>query len=440
MPLGSQPILDFTVSGTHCYESGGVVHHNCGKTETGAYETAVHLTGRYPEWWEGRRFDRPVKAWAAGDTSKTVREIVQAKLLGAAGERGTGMIPGETLVKVTTKSGVADAADTVYVRHATGGISTLVLKSYDQRRESFQGTEQDLIWMDEEPPENIFTECVLRTMTTNGLVLLTFTPLNGWTEVVEKFLNETERASAKRFCVQAGWEDAPHLSEAVRAELLASIPPHQRDARAKGVPALGAGAIYPVPESEITVPDFPIPEHWPRCYALDVGWNRTAALWGALDRETGVLYLYSEHYRGDGEPVVHAEAIKARGAWIPGVIDPASRGRSQVDGRQLLQMYRDMGLDIETADNAVEAGIYTVWQRLSSGRLKAFASLQNFFAEFRRYRRDEKGFVVKQNDHLCDCLRYLAMSALDRAKTKPVKKEPKPDLSYGGFPSQSWMA
>jgi phage terminase large subunit-like protein len=164
-----------------------------GKTEgVGAFETTLHLTGKYPEWWEGRRFPSPIKAWAAGDTSKTVRDILQAKLLGPVDAPGTGMIPGDLIVDTRPRAGIPDAVEIIYVRHASGGTSMLVLKSYDQRRESFQGTEQDLIWLDEEPPMAIYTECLLRTMDTGafkgGIVLLTFTPLSGLTEVVLTFL------------------------------------------------------------------------------------------------------------------------------------------------------------------------------------------------------------------------------------------------------------
>ena len=116
-----------------------------------------------------------------------------------------------------------------------------------------------------------------------------------------------------RFVLTMGWSDVPHLSEDQRREMLAALPPHQRDARSKGIPQLGSGAIYPVPESEITVSDFEIPVHWPRAYGMDVGWNRTAAAFGALDRDSDILYIYSEHYRGQAEPSIHAQAIKARG-------------------------------------------------------------------------------------------------------------------------------
>jgi hypothetical protein len=241
-----------------------------------------------------------------------------------------------------------------------------------------------------------------------------------------------------RFCLTMGWADIPHLSEEQKISMLEALPPYQRDARSKGIPQLGSGAIFPVPESDIVVPDMEIPVHWPRCYGFDVGWNRTAVIWGALDRESDTLYLYSEHYRGQAEPSIHAEGIRARGAWIPGVIDPAARGRSQGDGSQLIQMYIDLGLDIEVAKNAVESGIYEMWQRLSSGRLKVFKSLTNWLTEFRLYRRDENGKIVKENDHLMDATRYVISSGLERAKTRPVEK--KKVVSLVSSQSGGWMS
>jgi hypothetical protein len=242
-----------------------------------------------------------------------------------------------------------------------------------------------------------------------------------------------------RYVVMATWDDVPHLDARAKAELLESYPPYQRDARSKGIPQLGAGAIYPVPESDIVVPDFPIPDHWPRAYALDVGWNRTAALWGAKDPQSQCVYLYSEHYRGQAEPVIHASAIKSRGAWIPGVIDPAARGRGPKDGSQLFQDYIDLGLNLTAADNTVESGIYAVWQRLSGGKLKVFRSLQAWLAEYRLYRRDENGKIVKVNDHLMDDTRYLIVSGLDlMIVTPPPVDSNQPNQLGAG--NNSWMA
>ena len=226
-----------------------------------------------------------------------------------------------------------------------------------------------------------------------------------------------------RSLVQATWDDAPHLTEKQKADLFASIPPYQRDARTKGIPQLGSGAIYPIAESEITVDPFPIPDWYRKAYALDVGWNRTACVWGALDPETDVLYIYSEHYRGQAEPSVHAQAIRSRGDWIRGVIDPAARGRTQTDGQRLLSIYRDdFELSLTVANNAVEAGIQRVLMRMSTGRLKVFKTCQAWLGEFRIYRRDEKGLILKQNDHLMDATRYLEMSGLELAMTPPPEE------------------
>jgi Terminase RNaseH-like domain len=223
-----------------------------------------------------------------------------------------------------------------------------------------------------------------------------------------------------KYVVMATWNDVPHLTEQQKKELWDSIPPYQRDARSKGVPQLGSGAVYPVPETDIVIKPFELPEHWPRAFGMDVGWNRTAAVWGALDRESGTVYLYAEHYRGQAEPSVHADAIKARGEWIPGAIDPASRGRGQKDGAQLFQDYCDLGLNLTAAENAREAGIYQVWQRLSAGRLRVFSTLQSWLGEYRIYRRDDKGAIVKEHDHLMDATRYLVVTGLENATTKPA--------------------
>lgn len=222
-----------------------------------------------------------------------------------------------------------------------------------------------------------------------------------------------------KWCVGITWDDVPHLSKEDREELWSSIPPHQRDARAKGVPALGSGVIYPVSEDTIVCDPFKIPEWWPRAYALDVGWNRTAAVWGAWNRENDTVYLYDEYYVAEAPPQIHADGIKGRGAWIPGVIDPASRGRSQRDGIALMGEYQALGLDIQPANNEVEAGIFAVYRRLVSGRLKVFSSLTNLRSERRLYRRDDKGKIVKERDHLMDAERYLIMSGMARGIAQP---------------------
>lgn len=388
-------------SHTFVIEHGIVTHNTEGM---GGYETVLHLTGRYPDWWNGKRFDKPGEWWIGGDTATTVRDIIQSKLLGNVGDFGTGLIPGQLLIDTSNKRGVPDAVENIYVKHVSGSRSVVQLKSYDQGREAWQGTEKQGVWLDEEPPMSIYTEALTRTMTTNGIVLCTFTPMNGMTEVTESFMS-VDKPDSKFMCT-ASWDDALHLDEATKKEMLEQYPLHERDARSKGIPTIGVGRVYPVDMETILVDPFDLPKHWVRGYALDVGWNKTAALWGALDRDSDILYLYSEHYQGMVEPAVHASAIKARGE-MTGYIDPAAKGGSQADGEKLIQLYRNEGLKLAVADNAKEAGVYDVYQRMTSGRIKIFRTLVNLQKELPIYHRDGTGAIVKKNDHLCDCLRYL---------------------------------
>lgn len=202
--------MEFFRAGATYRERCAMAANRVGKTEgMGGYETALHLTGRYPDWWEGRRFDRPVRFWAAGKTNETTRDIVQNKLFGpvvGSGTSkcfsGTGLVYADCIERVGWKQGVTDLADTVYVKHVSGKFSELGLKSYQQGRGSFEGTERDGIWLDEEPPLEIYSECLIRTATTNGIVYITFTPLEGTTGTVMMFLEGEQEAKEEPLCLQ----------------------------------------------------------------------------------------------------------------------------------------------------------------------------------------------------------------------------------------------
>lgn len=244
------------------------------------------------------------------------------------------------------------------------------------------------------------------------------------------------------FCT---WDQAPHLTEEVKAELWASIPPYQRDARSKGIPALGSGAIFPIAEENITVKDFELPAHWPKAFAMDHGWNWFGAVWMAYDRDSQTRYLYSCYKRSQAEPPIHAEAIKARGAWVPGVGDCSDINK--YDGQQFLKIYRNLGLTLKLANKAVETGLTEMWKELSSGKLKVFGTCGQWFDEYRLYHRNEQGVIVKVNDHLMDPTRYLVRAGWDIFKTEAeatygneATKDPFEQFTRGsGGSSDSWM-
>jgi phage terminase large subunit-like protein len=412
--------LKFFEAGNQYTQRAIIAANQSGKSFSAAYEVALHLTGDYPEWWTGKRFDRPIEAWAAGWKSN-VNTVIQRYLLEeGTGEVGSGMIPKNKIHRLVKKQGATGVYQDIFVKHSSGGISRITLKNYTEDAEAFQGARLDLIWIDEEPKNNkIYTECLTRLVAKQGILICTFTPLNGYSDVVLSFLEEGKFPvdqcveSRGKYVVNLTWDDAVHLTEEAKAEMLRSYPPNEHDSRSKGIPSIGSGLIYPLEEENFIVDPFEIPKYWERGFGFDPGHHvsHTAAVWGAKDPETGVLYIYSEYYRKGGEPIIHADAIKARGHYLTGAADYAG---TRDDGRSIMNMYiEDFDLDLIGANKSVEAGIQEVWQGLSSGKIKIFKSLTELRREMRIYRRDENGRIVKRHDHLCDALRYFIMTGLD---------------------------
>ena len=185
--------LDFFRAGAVHRERLFMAGNRVGKSDTGCYEDTLHSLADYPHWWEGRRFACPIEAWIVGETNTTVRDILQRKLLGPWGSFGSGLIPRESIVHWTAKRGVPDTVDTVFVRSRAGGVSSLSFKSYAEGRQNFQGTAKHVIHCDEEPPLPIWVECLMRTMIVpgcdeGGLAMITMTPVEGWSDVIEGFL------------------------------------------------------------------------------------------------------------------------------------------------------------------------------------------------------------------------------------------------------------
>lgn len=198
--------MEFFEAGAKYRERCAMAANRVGKSfGMGGYECTCHLTGDYPSWWKGRRFTRPIRTWVAGKSNETTRDIIQTILVGemsrdAHSRRafdGTGLLPYEKLGGMVFKKGL-DLLDVIKVRHKSGGWSSLGFKSYEQGRGSFEGTAQHVIWLDEEPPLDIYSECLIRTATTDGILMLTFTPLAGMSETVMQFIPASMKPEASR--------------------------------------------------------------------------------------------------------------------------------------------------------------------------------------------------------------------------------------------------
>jgi phage terminase large subunit-like protein len=408
-----------------------------GKTECGAAEMAMHLTGRYPGWWQGKRFAHPVRAWAAGITHESTRDVVQAKLIGPP-ERseawGSGLIPPDALHETFLARHVRNVIDTVSIKHVSGGFSSLQFKSYEKGREKWQGTALEAVWFDEEPPLDIYLEGLTRTNETGGIVFVTFTPVLGHTDVVNRFLKGPHE---DRAIAGATIFEAEHLSPDQRERIVASYPAHQRDARVKGLPVLGTGHVFPVSEETITCAPFAIPAYWPQINGLDFGWDHPfGAVNCAWDRDADLFYVCKEYREREATPLVHAAAVKPWGEWIPCAWPHDGLQHDKGSGEELARAYRLHGLAM-LADratfldgtNGVEAGVLEMLERMLTGRFKVFSNCAAWLEEFRLYHR-EAGRIVKRNDDLISASRYAYMMRRFASVRPRRHHEPPPRGAY----------
>lgn len=416
---------DFHAAGLLYRERLFMAGNQLGKTLSGAAEVAMHLTGEYPEWWAGKRFDKPVIVIAGSESAELTRDGVQRLLVGPPDREedwGTGFIPQRAIMARTRRMGVSNALDTVTVRHVSGGQSTLYLKSYDQGRSKWQANTVDFVWFDEEPPEDVYFEGITRTNATKGSVMVTFTPLKGMSAVVARYLLED---SPDRTSVTMTIEDAEHFTPDERAKIIASYPAHEREARTKGIPTMGSGLIFPVLEDDICVEPFEIPSHWAQIGGLDFGWDHpTAAAHLAWDRDADVVYLVKDYRQREQTPIFHAAALKQWGSWLPWSWPHDGLQHDKGSGDQLAQQYKDQGLSMlpERATfldgtNGVEAGLMEMLDRMLTGRWKVFRTCGSWLEERRLYHRVD-GKVVKERDDAISASRY-ALMMLRFAKTKP---------------------
>ena len=388
-----------------------------GKTFCGAAEMAYHLTGVYPSWWKGYRFHGPIKAWAAGNTTANTRDIVQAELFGEPGDEedfGHGAIPRDKIVKWDRQPGIPNAISAVTIKHASGRNSKVYLKSYEQGKQAWMGKAIDVIWMDEEPPQDIYSQALRASLKGGGLTFMTFTPESGMTNVVAQFMNDLK---PHQQLYNATWDDAPHLDDEIKEEILAALPPHERDMRSKGIPVLGSGLVFPVDENQIKRSAFAIPEHWSKVCALDFGYDHpTAAVWIAHDRDKDVAYVYDVYRKSAETPIVHSAAIRARGDWIPVIWPHDGAQHDKGSGKPLAEIYRKQGVNMmpkhfenPEGGQGVEPGLMEMLQRFQTQRLLVFDHLGEFFEEMRMYHRKD-GKVVKERDDIMSACRYAVMS------------------------------
>jgi phage terminase large subunit-like protein len=413
-----------------------------GKTQCAAAEVAMHLTGEYPDWWEGRRFLGPTLAWTGSPTNETSRDIVQTELLGGLGEKiGTGWVPRAKLVGTpkTRQAGVKDVIDTFQVRHVSGGLSVCNLKTYEQGWQKWQGTAPHVVWDDEEPDDYmIYSESQTRILTSKGILLVTFTPLRGVTDLVQHF----QEGGPGIYLKGANWNDAPHLSEEDKNRLASSYRTHERAARTQGIPMLGEGAVFPVPDEDITVQPFKIPDHWARIKGCDFGIDHPAAgVELAHDRDEDIVYVIGCYRKANELPPYHAAWFNKSNPMVPIAWPHDGMNREKQGGKTLADAYRDHRANMlpksaryprapgEPHDKGgpqpVEPIVNEALERMVTGKFKVFANQSDWFEEKRSYHRKD-GIIVARRDDILKATFYALMMIRYAVPLSMLNRAPAP--------------
>ena len=443
--------LKFHESGSEANQRLLMAANRIGKSYCGSMELSYHLTGLYPKWWKGREYRQPIVAWAGGVSNETTRDIVQFELLGSPDDPeafGSGTIPKNYIVKTERKPGVPNAKSVALIKHVSGGNSSLFFKAYEMGVEKWQGRSVDCIWLDEEPSRDIYSQAVTRTLDRKGMVYMTFTPEAGMTETVASFMNNLQPGQS---LVNATWDDASekirtesgnpgHLNELVMEQILSSYSPHEREMRRYGRPSIGSGLIFPIMEDKIMTDPVQLEDHWPRIAAIDFGWDHpTAIVWGAIDRDEDVFYVYDCYRMSKASPAVHAQAIRGRPSFIPIAYPHDGNRRDSMGNPGLADQYRNLGCNIlldhftnpaalgqNKGGNSIEEGLMAMIQAMENDKFKVFSTLSNWWEEFRMYHRKD-GKVVPLRDDLMSATRYafqsqrFAISGEDPAWTEDLE-------------------
>lgn len=424
-----------------------------GKTRTGLTVDAAHLLGEYPDGWDGHKFDFPPLCWLLGFSMEKTRDLLQKPLFGElVGRKWTGgLIPADRIVGHLSATGTSGAMRQVTVRHSSGGTSTVQFWSYSQGQHAIMGDVVDWYHIDEEPRDrSIYPQVITRTANGDrgqgGRGILTFTPENGRTELVVQFM---DAPGSSQYMQRATWDEAPHLSERTKKNLLEQYPAWQRDMRSKGLPLLGAGLIFDFGDDEVKCAAFEIPDHWYLINGLDFGWDHPQGhVQLAWDKDEDVIYLTHAWRKSRALPEVAWSAVKTWASDVPTAWPSDGLQSEKSSGKPQKAAYEGAGWKM-CADHAtfpdgsvsVEAGLVELYGLMVKGKFKVFSHLADWFEEKMNYHRDEDGHIVKVRDDLLCATRYAyMMRRLAVMKSQLRKPRRAPTIKHRPRAgAQSWM-
>ena len=429
---------------------GLIASNQSGKSEAACSIVACHATGIYPDWWEGRKYDRPVKIMVAGVDSNHNKNVLQDKLIGTnnwrlKAERGTGMIPKDFILEESAVTVRGDDLAALKIKHISGRMSEILFRSYSQGREAAQGFQADLIMIDEQPNDDFWSESLVRTAATNGQVICSFTPLKGLTGLVEELMQlepikdtPTDKFGPKYksedgwSMVRATWEDITHISEEDKAQLRKGFAAYEADARTFGMPIAGHGRIFPYQEADITYnpKEVQVSKDWDHILAIDIGHGHgrdpSAVIELAWDEINDVIYVTDEKV-GETNTTRELSRLITSVNHISPVAWPPDAGKSSMNSEStVVDQLKELQINLlgkpflnpRGADgkrnNWKAPGINEINQRFAEGRILISASCTELLKEIQQYSYTESGKIQDGKDHAIDAMRYGVMSIIQK--------------------------
>lgn len=427
----SQKALEFYASGLNARQRMWLGAVRSLKTSSVVNEVACHLHGFYPPYWNGYRYDRPVR-WLCGTVkAQKTRDVLQKYFL--EGDRQFGLLPfihPSRIVSATRTGGVPNAVDRLYVRHISGGVSELKFVSFAEGASGLQSETFDGAHLDEAPDFDVYNEVLYRTTAFGDyrtFVLLTMWPEHGRDELVDFFMNKGSAGESveDHFYMHSSWQDNPFMTDDEKIRLRNATPEYLLEAREHGLPIFGVGKVFTMKEESIVVDPFEIPGHFKLIYGIDPS-ATSKGFWGvallAYDADQDIVYVVKD-YKQSGLTMSehHDNLFNVVPDWCVGVCDPAGGGEDTETRESALQflqnpMHQRVIVKAHKANKAKEATIGDIEIRCRSGKFRIFNSCKHYLDEWRRYSRDDKGKIIKENDHCLDASFY-ALNRLDYAKS-----------------------
>jgi phage terminase large subunit-like protein len=397
-----------------------------GKTLACASEVAWHLTGQYPAWWSGKRFTKPIRVWVVGESVVLVRDTAQRQLCGGQ-DFGCGTIPLESFSKRPIMvPGGTGAIDTLFVTHQTAdkidGTSSLSFKSFEARREKLQSETIDLVWIDERPSEQIYSELLARTSASDGHILVSYTPIGEGAAagVTHRFLVEP---SSDRVPFRITSIEVKHITVERRGELAGEYSDAERETRLEGTPQLGTGPVFPIELLPGLIKSFDpnaLPSWARHCVGVDFGFDHPfAAVLIAWDHQTGAIWVIDSFRMERSSALYHVQRIHSmtRGLRIPIAWPHDGAVHDKGSGLPLAQQYQSFGANMlpkhatnhGTQHFNVEPALEEMREMMFAGKMTIAGHNSELLEEMRTYHRDEDFRIVKQRDDLVSAFRYAVM-------------------------------